>query len=98
VEKERVAFREAGQKKVDALRKQWDEKIEALMAKSQQRIQDLKSQLKGKHQVKPQAQQSEFPAYTAAKRKGYRDGEKPSQSEMDMTPDERRQAMFMLMR
>jgi hypothetical protein len=95
VTKERQHFQEAGRTKVEALRKQWNEKIDTAAADFQQSARLLKSQLVRTGQVKKLAQQSEFPAFQAARKKGFVQGEKPS-SEMNMTANEEAQAMLML--
>jgi hypothetical protein len=96
VAREKANLEEAGRKRIEEVRKQWDEQIAKAASEFEQSTKSLRAQLVVKSPVKKLEQQSEFPAYQAARKKGFRDGERPPASEMNLTAAERTQAFILL--
>jgi hypothetical protein len=84
-------------KKIEELAKQWSDRIDKAEKEHQRDVGDLMPLLVRKGSVRKVSDQTEFPAYQAARRKGFQPGEKPSDFEMQMTALERSQVMAMLM-
>jgi hypothetical protein len=94
---EKSQIEDGNRKKIAAIRQQWETRIAKAAAEHEQRLRPFKSQLTREGSVKRESQKTEFPAYAAALRKGYKEGAEPSHYEMQMTADEEAQARLMLM-
>lgn len=98
VAQEKTNLKEAGRKRIEEMRKRWDDQITKAATEFEQSTKSLRAQLVIKSRVKKLEQQSDFPAYQAARKKDFREGEKPPASEMKLTAAERTQAFIMMSR
>jgi hypothetical protein len=82
---------------VEALRAEYDKKKQEISAGFDARIKKLRSELVKTGTVKDLSEKVKFPAYRAARAKGFGDGSEPSSYEMQMTEAEKTQARVQLM-
>ena len=94
VEKKRIG--EAAQKRVDLVRQGVEEKRRQQEVAFAERTKTLRADLVRSVQVKKESQKNQFPACRAAKSKGFKEGTKPSSSDMQMTDAERFEVMMRL--
>ena len=93
---EKAALKEAGRKKSEAIRRQWDGQIAKAESEFERGAQPLRAQLMRSVNVKKIDEQWKFPAYKAACDNGFQNGEEPSSDEREMTFEERARATAML--
>jgi hypothetical protein len=95
--REEAAVRQPSKKRVEALRAEYDKKKQEISAGFDARIKKLRSELVKTGTVKDLSEKVKFPAYRAARAKGFGDGSEPSSYEMQMTEAEKTQARVQLM-
>lgn len=93
---QKLAIAEAGRRQIEEIHKQRDQESALLREQSDRQAGVLKSQIVQQEPAKQLAEYQQFPGYQVALKKGYREGEDPSPSEMAMTSAERAQGLLML--
>ena len=94
IEKGRDKIRKERDDRIAAIEKKYKDVIENLQHATKMKVEQLRAQLRRKRDAKPERAKHEFPALSRARMSaGYRDGEKPSQSEMEMSYAEQQEAL-----
>ncbi len=96
VAKEISQIRNATQDRLLIIRKRWEKAIRESDEEFQQQTNPLRAKIVRLEPVKRETQAKEFPAYLAALARGFKDGEKPPNSDMQMTAAERSQVILTL--
>jgi hypothetical protein len=96
VESEKNAILEASRQRAEELTGRLDERAGRATAEFQQKERKLRSQLVRKAKVLKESQKGEFPAYRAARKKGFKEGSRPSSVEFEMTESEKAEARMRL--
>jgi hypothetical protein len=86
----------AGRKKVEGIHKAINEQCQKADRAFEQRVASMRAELVRTVQARKESQKTEFPAYRAAKSKGFKEGTEASASEMEMTQSERTEALLRL--
>jgi hypothetical protein len=93
---ERYLMVEDGRRRVEKIRREYDDEIEKLRRTTAAEVEPLRARVMAHVQGKPKSAEKQFPAYVGAKAAGFDDGTEPSSYEMQMTYAERQEALSRL--